>query len=75
MTLNNFPTSLGVRCKKCLSPTIQKQPLAPSSGLVRARTSKADRVFYLRMDDSTRELPEDEVQRYLAATTQSPEAQ
>jgi type I restriction enzyme R subunit len=39
--------------------------VAASSGPVWARTSKADEVFYVRMNNSTRELPFDEVDAYV----------
>jgi type I restriction enzyme R subunit len=38
--------------------------VAASTGPVRARTSKAEGVFYVRMNNSTRALPDDEAERY-----------
>lgn len=38
---------------------------ADASGPVRARTSKADGVFFVRMNNSTRALPDDEVDAYV----------
>ncbi|CAN5809923.1 hypothetical protein BH23ACT2_BH23ACT2_03280 [soil metagenome] len=38
--------------------------VAASPHPVRARTSKADGVFYLRMTNSTRALPDDEIAPY-----------
>ena len=40
--------------------------VAPSPDSVWARTSKHERVFFVRMNNSTRALPEDEVDHYLA---------
>ena len=38
--------------------------VAPSASQIWARTSKADRVFFVRMNNSTRALPDDEVDDY-----------
>lgn len=41
--------------------------VAPSAAQVWATTSKADRVFFVRMNNSTRALPDDEVDEYWAS--------
>ncbi len=46
--------------------------VARSAGPVRARTSKADRVFFVRMNNSTRVLPEDEFDAYVADHWRAP---
>ena len=38
---------------------------APSSAPVRARMSEKDEVFWVRMNNSTRELPEIEIEDYV----------
>ena len=40
--------------------------VARSSGPVRAKTSKAEDMFFVRMNNSTRVLPDDEVDAYVA---------
>jgi type I restriction enzyme R subunit len=40
--------------------------VARSSVPVWAKTSKAERVFYIRLNNSSREMPEGELGRYIA---------
>jgi type I restriction enzyme R subunit len=49
--------------------------VARSSVPVWAKTTKAERVFYVRLNNSSREMPDDELSRYLAdrwPTTEAP---
>jgi len=41
-------------------------PLVKPTKPVRAKTSKKDTVFFVRMNNSTRELPDAELDEYLA---------
>ena len=41
--------------------------VAPSASPVWSKTSKAERMFFVRMNNSTRALPDDEVEQYWAS--------
>ena len=48
--------------------------IAKSSVPVWARTTNAERVFYVRLNNSSREMPDDELSRYLADRSPNTEA-